>query len=88
MKKIEFTKINNDGNPRFVCHFLNLLTKTEINDPKPNYNLALSRAKKLGGKKFHDAVIRNKQYGGGIVFQTESLDCLNYDINKLLKTLK
>jgi len=61
-KQIDFTRINNDinGNPRYVCHFLNFL-----NDSDPtSYELALSRSRQLGGRKFH-----NKQYGGGIVFQ-------------------
>jgi hypothetical protein len=55
----DFTRVNNDvnGNPRYVCHFFKLNTKSE------RYNLALIRSRKLGGKKFH-----NKQYGGGIVF--------------------
>jgi hypothetical protein len=66
--KFEWTRINNDvnGNPRYVCHFLNLLTEAErekVSYPH-NYPLAVKRANKIGGKKFH-----NKQYGGGIVFQ-------------------
>ena len=64
---IEFTRINSDtnGNPRFVCHFLSFIGEKdrdiELNE---KYNLALSRSRQLGGRKFH-----NKQYGGGIVFQ-------------------
>ena len=65
-----FTRVKNDinGNPRYVCHFLNLNTPEELNaepwiDVSEKYNLALDRARKLGGRKFH-----NKQYGGGIVF--------------------
>lgn len=71
-QKIEFTRVNNDvnGNPRYVCHFNDLLTEAEKSDYSGDwinnrYALALSRAKKIGGRKFH-----NKQYGGGIVFQT------------------
>jgi hypothetical protein len=79
--KIEFTRVNNDtnGNPRYVCHFLNLLTTGEKNrdfsDQKDifcisnKYNYALIRAKKIGGRKFH-----NKQYGGGIVFQSYNIE--------------
>lgn len=83
--KIEFTRINNDvnGNPRYVCHFLNLVSDKDFIAPKEMteseaanyrqgmsstdyaYNLAVKRANKIGGKKFH-----NKQYGGGIVFQS------------------
>lgn len=69
---IEFTRINNDvnGNPRYVCHFLNFITDKDRESFKGfelGYNLALARSRQLGGKKFH-----NKQYGGGIVFQMYS----------------
>ena len=66
--KINFTRINNDinGNPRFVCHFLNF-----AND----YKTALSLARQIGGKKFH-----NKQYGGGIVFQSYNIKQLENQI--------
>lgn len=81
---IEFTRINNDvnGNPRYVCHYSNLITDDEIEQSYERsdilrgttfvdiqYGVALSRAKKIGGRKFH-----NKQYGGGIVFQSYNLD--------------
>lgn len=66
-KEINFKQVNNDafGNPRFVVHFLNIpLTENENNNTIDNkYSIALKKAKKIGGKKFH-----NKQYGGGIVF--------------------
>lgn len=71
MAKIEYTRINNDvnGNPRLVVHFLDLLTKEESCSSfllwaGVKYNLALTRAKVVGGRKYH-----NKSYGGGIVFQ-------------------
>lgn len=62
--QINFKKIDNDssGNPRYVCHFVNLAS---------TYEEALKLAKKLGGKKFH-----NKQYGGGVVFQSYNLQDL------------
>jgi hypothetical protein len=73
-KIIEFTRVNNDinGNPRYVCHFFKFLTDEErnsygIDNYKQLYQLAVKRANKIGGKKFH-----NKQYGGGIVFQMYS----------------
>lgn len=78
--KIQWTKIKHDsnGNPRYVCHFLNLNTPQEntsafwdihgLNTVSVKYCLALKRAKKIGGRKFH-----NKQYGGGIVFQSYNL---------------
>ena len=74
---ITFTRIKNDtnGNPRYVCHFLNLNTEAELlatGDAwiSDKYSIACGRAKKIGGKRFH-----NKQYGGGIVFQSYSLQC-------------
>ena len=73
-KLIEFTRVNNDvnGNPRYVCSWLNFNTDT--------YEEALEIAKQLGGKKFH-----NKQYGGGIVFgSVYNLQFLNKKINELV----
>ena len=66
-----FIRIKNDvnGNPRHVCHFLMFSS---------NYAEALAIAKPLGGKKFH-----NKQYGGGIVFQSYSLPALCNRINEI-----
>ena len=67
--QINFKKINNDvnGNPRYVCSFYHLLSETESNNydmsVSDQYNLALQKAKSLGGRKYH-----NKQFGGGIVF--------------------
>lgn len=79
--QIEFTRVNNDinGNPRYVCHFLNLLKDTDEGDISQKYRIALNRAKEIGGKKFH-----NKQYGGGIVFQSYNLYDTEKSINKLL----
>ncbi|HTJ52561.1 MAG TPA: hypothetical protein VL443_24040 [Cyclobacteriaceae bacterium] len=84
--KIDFTRINNDtnGNPRYVCHFLNLLTdKDEFTSLDARYALALSRAKKIGGRKFH-----NKQYGGWIVFQSYNIAETERHIKELLKSVK
>lgn len=70
LNEITFTRVNQDinGNPRYVCHFLNLLSEKEKEDNDgpmgSKYALAVKKAKALGGRKFH-----NKQYGGGIVFQ-------------------
>lgn len=73
MATIELTRVNNDtnGNPRYVAHFLALLTAAEkartdaawINT-QTKYEIALRRAHAIGGRRFH-----NKQFGGGIVFQ-------------------
>ena len=82
-----FTKVdcNSSGNPRYVCHFLRLVTDAESNqhDVSTLYNIALHRAKKLGGKKYH-----NKSYGGGIAFATFSLDDTVREINELMEKEK
>ena len=68
--KDDLTRINNDvnGNPRYVIHFLALLTEKERAENRLDgrYEAAVKKARKLiGGKKFH-----NKQYGGSIVFSS------------------
>lgn len=75
-RPIEFTRVNSDanGNPRYVCHYLNLLTDAEKNSSlaghvQDKYSIAIARANSIGGRKFH-----NRQYGGGIVFQSYSID--------------
>lgn len=79
---IKFTRINNDinGNPRYVCHFLNFKPYAVPGEPqqKLEYSEALKMAKKLGGRKFH-----NKQYGGGIVFQSYNIESLGRKIEVL-----
>jgi hypothetical protein len=74
---MRFTQVNNDvnGNPRYVVHFLELLKEGET-----GYETALSRANKIGGRKFH-----NKQYGGGIVFSCVNTEQLETRINKALQ---
>jgi len=69
--KIDFTRVNNDvnGNPRYVCHYLNI---------DSDYQTAIKKANTIGGKKFH-----NKQYGGGIVFSSYNLDNLTREIFEL-----
>jgi hypothetical protein len=70
---IEFTRIKSDvyGNPRYACHWTEFQTDS--------YQQALNIAKELGGKKFD-----NKQYGGGIVFQSYNIDMLSNKINLLI----
>ena len=82
MRTIEFTRVNNDvyGNPRYVTHFLSLLNEEE--QTLSNYNLAVKRANKLGGKKY-----RGSDFGGGIVFQSYNLDCLRKRIIEMLETI-
>ena len=92
--KIQFKRVNNDvnGNPRYVCHYLNLISDEEQKEIQESgnkslfgwvnieYNFALKRAKQIGGKKFH-----NKQYGGGIVFQSYNIQETERKILELLK---
>jgi hypothetical protein len=77
-----WTRLNNDvnGNPRYALHFFNLLKDNE--KTVSNYSLAVKRANKIGGKKYH-----NKQYGGGIVFQSYSLQETETYILNLLNNL-
>jgi len=62
-------RINNDinGNPRYVISFLDLLTVADIQglDIDQKFNLALQKARKVGGK-----IYRGKDFGGGIVIQS------------------
>jgi len=84
--KENFTRINNDtnGNPRYVTSFLNLLNDREKYELglsiDAKYDLALRKAKPIGGKRFS-----NKMYGGGIVFGSVfNLDELVKKINALI----
>lgn len=87
-----FTRVNNDvnGNPRYVIHFLELLTSKEqdeisakarpmqaINDM---YREAVNKAADMGGKRY-----RGKDFGGGIVFEAHNLQYIANKINNLLK---
>lgn len=80
----DFTRVNNDtyGNPRYVCAHMWFITDKDRGNTVvgERYQLALRRAKKLGGRKFD-----NKQYGGGIVFQSYNLGSTCYEINKLMR---
>ena len=87
-KQIEFTRIDNDinGNPRYVCHFLNLVSEAEdketphgLNRINILYSAALYRSKQLGGKKYN-----NKKYGGGIVFQSNNIRRTEQEILSLV----
>ena len=83
--QIELTKINRDinGNPRYVCHFYNLLNENDTKETLKKtasylgnrvgfeYEIALKKAKQIGGRKYN-----NKQYGGGIVFHSYNVDNL------------
>ena len=70
-------KVTHDtnGNPRWVVHFLDLLTGEEQAQIRDNaapfksveslHNAALAKARKAHGQKY-----RAKWFGGGIVFQS------------------
>lgn len=91
--KIQWTRVKSDinGNPRFVCHYMQLLTQGEKEEYSKSslwsavrfYSMACKRANKLGGRKFH-----NKQFGGGIVFSSYCLEELEADINRILEEAK
>lgn len=76
-KKIEFTRVNRDvnGNPRYVCHFFDLLP-TAVRESQKSiselYAIALKNSRQFGGQKY-----RGKDYGGGIVFQSYNIDDLS-----------
>lgn len=90
------TRVNNDinGNPRYVIHFLDIITDEGENQVKEDFRLTLQqnplkkigllydfatdKAKKIGGKKY-----RCKDFGGGIVFQSYNTTNLVEEINKL-----
>lgn len=75
--KFTWTRISYDtnGNPRYVCHFLNLLTDTEkekqytSTERGAGYAIACKRANAIGGRKYN-----TKTYRGGIVFQAYECD--------------
>ena len=85
LDNITLTRINNDvnGNPRYVTHFLNFLNKDEQSflPFAKKYDYALKKAKLIGGRKFH-----NKQYGGGIVFQSYNTDNLKEQIIDVMES--
>jgi len=69
----QFTRVNSDvnGNPRYAIHFLNCEPAAWVNYDMTLHERYLKVCKlmnSIGGRKFH-----NKQYGGGIVFQSYSL---------------
>jgi hypothetical protein len=64
---IDLKRVKSDinGNPRYVCHFLNFQKEGE----KVSYEMALQRSRQIGGRKYN-----NKAFGGGIVFQSYNVD--------------
>jgi len=83
-QSIEFTRVNNDvnGNPRYVCHFVDLLPKKYLGlTIHAQYELALKEAKKIGGRKY-----TGKDFGGGIVFQSYNIAQTEKDILNLVNS--
>jgi len=80
-KPITFVRVKNDvnGNPRYVTHFLNLdvIGSDSKESITERYAFAVKLANSIGGRKYH-----TKAYGGGIVFQSYSLDSTVSAINK------
>lgn len=93
---ISVLRVNNDsnGNPRYVIHYLNVSRKikAELGESVSIFDdyIQAVAASGCGFRKFH-----NKQYGGGIVFQSYNVqsdlkhlerNVLNY-IEKFKKSL-
>ena len=94
--EINFTRVNNDvnGNPRYVCHFLDIVTDKDEAQVKEDFRLtlqqnplkrisllyafAVDKAKKIGGKRY-----RGKDFGGGIVFQSYNIHETKKQLNEL-----
>lgn len=88
-----FTRVNNDvnNNPRYVIHFLDLISMYDANIIDANvrknssytveesYKIALKKAKTIGGRKYN-----TKAFGGGILFQSYNLPTLAKECNDLL----
>lgn len=90
---VEFKRINSDinGNPRYVCHFLNLTNEKDRETAQAEakrlqsfshipflFNIAMNKARKIGGKRY-----KGKDFGGGIVFQSYNIQDLENTVNEL-----
>ena len=75
-----FTRVSSDsnGNPRYAIHFLQCLPDSAEGSLEARYAEAVRLMNTIGGRKFH-----NKQFGGGIVFQSYSLDSTIEDIERV-----
>ena len=81
-----FTRVNSDvnGNPRFVIHFLNCEQVADHSlDLSTRYSNACKIMNTIGGRKFH-----NKQFGGGIVFQSYNLTDTWTSIQRAIKEVE
>jgi hypothetical protein len=77
-----WTRVNNDvnGNPRFVIHYTSCMPEAirTSGDIHSRYDATVKLMNKIGGRRFH-----NRQYGGGIVFQSYSLQETNAAIERI-----
>lgn len=81
----EYKRVKNDvnGNPRYVFHFGDFIGPADdhVNNwSEDAFKLALSRARRWGGKAY-----RGKDFGGGIVFQSYNIQELQREIKELQK---
>ena len=83
---IKEIKQSEDGERRFVFHFLQILRKDEmdsipssINKPTEMYEMAVNKSKPFGGKKY-----RGKDFGGGIVLKSPSIEKVEETIDEIL----
>lgn len=86
---MDYKRVNNDvnGNPRYVFHFLEFISDNDsatapqgMNRIMCLKNLALEKAKSLGGKTY-----RGKDFGGGIVIQSHNINNTIKEIKNLAK---
>jgi len=71
IKPEDFTRVNSDsyGNPRYVLHFLQCEPESwRTEEFSGRYARTVKLMNQIHGRKYH-----NKQYGGGIVFQTYNI---------------
>ena len=80
MTDYNWTRVKNDinGNSRQVTHFLNLVPDVG-GDVVDLYALAVKRANRIGGRKYH-----TKYFGGGIIFQTTDTRATEAAIEELI----
>ena len=82
MSDYTFKKISHDtnGNPRYVCHYMALLSEEEKihADINSRYEIALAKSRALGGKKYH-----NKSFGGGIAFVSFNVTDLKQSVDSI-----
>jgi len=90
---MKLTRVNSDvnGNPRYVCHFLEFINDEDrevaksksdilngISTTSELYSIALKKSREIGGRKYH-----NKSYGGGIVFTSYNEGELEREISEI-----